>query len=75
MQIAFDKDVALEQYRKRVEENRGKQINNSTLPAGSSMYYYCEHCGAHTETLPELHTKAPRIICVPCAALRAHGLI
>jgi len=73
--MTFDKDLAMEQFNKRVEENKGKQIDNSRLPAGAPMHYYCKHCGAHTETLPETHTSIPRTTCAPCGHLRAHGLI
>jgi hypothetical protein len=75
MEVKIDFDVAMEQYKKRKEENKGKQIDNSTLRAGSSMYYYCKFCGVHTETLPESHWDAPKIICDPCDILHTHGLI
>lgn len=71
----FDSKLALEQYEKRKKENEGKQINNSSLPAGSPMYYYCKFCGAHTQTLPEGHWSRPITKCVPCEALHIHGLI
>lgn len=71
----FDAELAMEQFRKRKAENQGKQIDNSSLPAGSPMYYYCRFCGAHTETLPETHWNAPKITCEPCKALHIHGLI
>ena len=72
--MAFDKDLALAQFNKRVKENEGKQIDNSRLRAGSPMHY-CKFCGAHTETLPEDHIKIPVTTCEPCAPLRTHGLI
>lgn len=75
MEVKIDFDVALEQYKKRKEENKGKQIDNGSLYAGSPMYYYCHFCGVHTETLPESHTCAPKIICEPCDILHKHGLI
>lgn len=71
----FDSKLALEQYHKRKEDNKGKQINNGNLPAGSPMYYYCKFCGCHTETLPECHYSAPKTTCEPCKALHLHGLI
>ncbi len=71
----FDADLAMQQYRKRKADNQGKEINNSSLPAGSPMYYYCKYCGAHTETLPECHMRAPKVVCDPCAPLRLHGLV
>jgi hypothetical protein len=71
----IDFDVALEQYKKRKEENAGKQIDNSTLHAGSPMYYYCRFCCIHTDTLPESHMCSPITICKPCDILYKHGLI
>jgi hypothetical protein len=75
MNIKFDADLAMEQYRKRKEANQGKQIKNSSLPAGSPMYYYCKFCSIKTETLPEAHICAPKVICDPCNYLHIHGLI
>lgn len=73
---AFDAKLALEQFKKRKEANSKKErINNSSLPAGSPMYYYCALCGDHTETLPESHVKRPKTTCDPCKILRDHGLV
>ncbi len=72
----FDSDLALKQFNKRKKENSKKeQINNSSLRAGSPMYYYCRFCGGHTETLPENHFGAGKTVCDPCKVLRDHGLI
>jgi len=69
-------DVAVEQFVKRFRENQDKgQVDNSTLYAGSPMYYYCRHCSELTEVLPESHRSAPKTICEPCKVLEAHGLI
>jgi len=75
MDSSFNVEVALEQFRKRKVDNQGKQIDNSSLRAGSSMHYYCKFCGEHTETLPESHFGAPKVICDPCKVLNDHGLI
>lgn len=75
MSFQFDSKLAMEQYQLRKKANVGKQINNSSLPAGSPMYYYCKFCGDHTETLPECHISRPKTVCEPCEALRIHGLI
>lgn len=71
----FDSKLALEQFEKRKKENEGKQVDNSSLRAGSPMYYYCKFCGDHTETLPETHFSRPKTVCDPCKILRDHGLI
>jgi hypothetical protein len=72
---AFDSKIALGQFKKRKAANKGKQIDNSRLYAGSPMHYYCHFCGEPTETLPEGHMKAPKTTCDPCKLLRDHGLI
>jgi len=69
-------DVALEQFRKRrLWNSMEEQIDNSSLPAGSLMYFYCSFCGCLTDTLPEGYTCDPKTICIPCEVLHVHGLI
>ncbi len=69
----FDIKYAIEQFKKRKEENDGHQRDNATLPAGSPMYYYCRYCGIHTETLPETHMSTPKRVCDPCVVLKDNG--
>ncbi len=72
----FNFEVAMEQYQKRVTENKDlEHINNASLYAGSSMYYYCRKCRVQTQTLPESHICKPTTICNPCKILDDHGLI
>ena len=74
--IEFNAELALEQYHKRVEENKGKQVDNSALPAGSPMYYYCRRCSAHVATRSEgWISNPPPHYCDPCQVLVEHGLI
>lgn len=73
--MEFDKEIALEQFAKRKLANKGKQIDNSSLRAGSSMYYYCKFCGEQTDVLPESHWGTPKTVCDPCKVLNDHGLI
>jgi hypothetical protein len=73
--FSINLDVAMEQYNKRKEANKGKQIDNSSMQAGSPMYYYCRFCSVHTQTLPESHSSAPKTVCDPCKILHDHGLI
>ena len=63
------------QFKKRQKAHKGKQIDNSSLPAGSPMYFYCKFCGAPTDTLPESYTCCPKQVCDPCEILHAHGLV
>jgi hypothetical protein len=74
--VLFNGELALEQFKKRRAANaQVKQIDNSSLPAGSLMYYYCKHCRASTATLPEGHLGGAPTVCEPCKALVAHGLL
>lgn len=76
MTFVFNGELAMQQFEKRRAANASVgKIDNEKLPAGSPMVYYCRHCGAHTETLPELHEKPPRVVCDACKALVAHGLV
>lgn len=74
--VEFNADLAMEQYHKRVEENKGQQVDNSSLPAGAPMYYYCGKCRKHVATLPEgwFGSPPPRH-CDPCQVLVDHGLV
>lgn len=74
--MSFDTEVAIGTFIERYMATAGQeQVNNSHLPAGSPMYYYCRHCRKHTETLPESHLKRPKTVCDPCKVLDDHGLI
>jgi hypothetical protein len=75
MSYEFDKTLAIEQFQKRKKANKGKQVDNSSLMAGSPMYFYCKYCGEHTETLPEGYWSKPKTKCDACKLLREHGLI
>jgi hypothetical protein len=71
----FDTDLALGQFARRRAKFVDQKINNASLPAGSPMHYYCRFCCAPTETLPEIHLKAPETACIPCLILHEMGLI
>lgn len=73
--ISINLDVAMRQFKKRKKANKGKQVDNSSLYAGSPMYYYCRYCGELTECLPESHWNSPKTVCDPCDVLHQHGLI
>lgn len=76
IEIKIDLDVAMAQFKKRKEANaKVEQVNNSDLPAGSPMYFYCLYCGGLTDCLPESYIGKPRRVCEPCEVLRLHGLI
>ena len=75
--VNIDLDVAMKQFKKRKKENhKNIGFDNSSLPAGSSMYYYCRFCGVPTDTLPESYWGCkPKTICDPCEVLHLNGLI
>ena len=73
--MELDTKVAMQQFEARKAANKGKQVDNSSLRAGSPMYYYCRYCGVHTATLPESHWEPAPTVCGPCRVLRSHGLI
>jgi hypothetical protein len=75
-EIKIDLKVAMEQFQKRKAKNaKKKRIDNSSLPVGAPMYFYCRFCGDQTDCLPEGYTCRPKRICDPCEVLHLHGLI
>lgn len=54
------------------------QIDNSRLPAGSPMIYYCRACGCVSASLPECHLGPPPRYCSDCNDMgeerRANGI-
>jgi hypothetical protein len=58
-----------------LEESQKEKVNNSSLYAGSPMYYYCRGCTCLTEVLPESHWGAPKKFCDACKVLSDHGLL
>jgi hypothetical protein len=54
-----------------------KRIHNESLPAGSSMYFYCQSCDHLACTLPESYPAwmKPKRFCDECQKLKDHGWI
>jgi len=66
------KEFALAALKKRREKNKDKKrVDNSSLYAGSPMYFYCITCGEEF-TVPESYTARPSL-CEECQALKALG--
>lgn len=65
----------LANFEQRKEANFPKKIDNSRLPAGSNMFFYCKHCAVLTDVLPELYTCTPKQICFDCEKLQQLHLI
>lgn len=71
---AQGKEAALEGLRQRREAAKEqKDINNSSLPAGSPMFYYCNGCGLQNIVLPEAHLQMPPKLCTECQAMLDMG--
>jgi hypothetical protein len=46
-------EIQSNEFFKRYDTNKDKMIDNSSLHAGSPMYYYCEGCCTLVATIPE----------------------
>lgn len=66
------KEYALAELTNR-RANRPKQIDNSSLYAGSPMYFYCYSCGWLSDTKPESYRSIPSHTCKECQALKDLG--
>lgn len=66
------KQHALEALAKR-RENQPKRISNSSLYAGSPMYFYCKSCGHLADEKPESYIFPPKSLCDECQALKDLG--
>jgi hypothetical protein len=68
----YGKSAALKALEHR-RKHKPKRIDNSSLPAGAPMYYYCKACGHIADVLPESHLFRPRQLCEECQALKDLG--
>lgn len=76
MPETIDLAVCCRMFARRKLANRNEErMNNSALPAGSPMYYYCKGCDDHIITLPEGHRSFVYTICTGCEVLKEHGLL
>ncbi len=65
----------LEQFEQRRTKNRKiKRKDNTSLRAGSPMYFYCVGCGAEM-TVPENYTARASSHCDACGELKKLGLL
>jgi hypothetical protein len=53
--------------------NKPDRIDNSSLYAGSPMYFYCISCGHLADELPEGYMSGPKKLCDECQALKDLG--
>ena len=73
--IAFDLNVMKETFFRRYAKYQGNQIDNSSLTAGSPMYYYCKGCTLLISVLSEGCRFSPAPLCASCEILNDHGLL
>lgn len=66
-QMIKDK-AALKRLKERLK-NKPDQINNSSLYAGSPMYFYCKVCEHLSDRLPESYVSPPKRLCKECQEL------
>lgn len=67
------RDAALAALAER-RANPPAKIDNSSLPAGSSMYYYCMACGHLADIKSEAwFMVAPNKLCPECHAMAELG--
>lgn len=64
------------EFFRRYSEYQGKQIDNSSLPVGAPMYYYCWACGILVAEFPEgWYSDSPPQHCESCFELVKCGSI
>lgn len=75
--LGFSIEIAFATFAKRCQENRGnRDFDNSRLPAGSSMYYFCHGCFIQVAVMPESWWgDPPPKYCDACRVLADHGLL
>ena len=64
----FPDQVALDALARRLSD-QPKQWDNSALPAGSPMFFYCKVCGHTADVLPESYWGRPAQHCTQCQEL------
>lgn len=70
--VLSPKEKAFAAFQERLA-NPPTQIDNSSLYAGSPMYFYCALCGGTSDVLPEGYLGRPRRICVACQEMKDNG--
>jgi hypothetical protein len=72
MPVATGKAKALAALKRR-RQHPPERVDNSSLPAGYPMYFYCVSCGDLADTLPESYTTRPKQLCGECQRLKELG--
>ena len=74
--MSDEKEKAVKAFFERKEENsKKKRINNTSLYAGSAMFYYCRYCGAEDikDECFDPRTNPIKNPCDACKELIAKG--
>ena len=66
------KTAAISALEKR-RSNRPEKIDDSRLPVGAEMHFYCISCGHLAGTMPESYTSNPPKLCDECKAMKDLG--
>lgn len=66
------KEFAIKKLKER-RKNPPEKIDNSSLRAGSPMYFHCISCGHIADVFPESYISTPRKLCKECEALKEMG--
>lgn len=65
-------------YKDRVERNKDVIQDNSLGQAGSSMKWWCRHCGEVSDARPESYNPAhydkPKTVCAGCQEMIDKGV-
>ena len=68
-----EKAAAFQAFVDRRAANKGRpRIDNSELPAGSPMYFYCAPCGGEIEVEEDYIPPRPKY-CTECQQLETKG--
>jgi hypothetical protein len=55
--------------------SKDQRVDNSSLPAGAPMYYFCRACGQFITALPEAHFSPAPKYCDDCEDLKKEALL
>lgn len=61
--------IALEKLAERIK-TKPTPVDNSSLYAGSPMFFYCKVCGHPSDTKDESYVTPPLKYCGPCQELK-----
>ena len=77
MGVPLDLEIVFATFARRyVKYRENRHFDNSALPAGSPMHYFCRGCYKEVAVKPECwFLDPPPKYCEACEALAVHGLL